>query len=143
MLFSVRYGFARWYQIRAGLSYGFNQTTLGFPASLVSQEQIPGFPTVNVTGYGGLGNQGSNYLSNGNDTHSLLPSLTMVRGRQVIKVGADLRLTRINFFNPTSPGGVYGFTQAFYAGPQLSGQVPPLPGMRLRACCWERRRPAV
>ena len=117
VLFTLRYGFARWYQIRAGLSYGFNQTTLGFPAALVSQEQIPVFPTVNVNGYGALGNQGSNYLSNGNDTHSLLPSLTIVHGRQVIKVGADLRLMRINYFNPTSPGGVYNFTQAFTQGP--------------------------
>jgi hypothetical protein len=117
VLFTIRYGFARWYQIRAGLSYGFNQTTLGFPASLISQEQIPGFPTINVTGYGGLGNQGNNYLSNGNDTHSLLPSLTIVRGKQAIKVGADLRLMRINFFNPISPGGVYSFTQAFTQGP--------------------------
>ncbi len=117
VLFTLRYGFARWYQIRAGLSYGFNQTTLGFPASLVSQEQIPAFPTVNVNGYGGFGQQGSNYLSNGNDTHSLLPSLTIVRGRQVIKVGGDFRLSRINIFNPASPGGVYGFTQAFTQGP--------------------------
>jgi hypothetical protein len=117
VLFSIRYGFARWYQIRAGLSYGFNQTTLGFPAALVSEEQIPAFPTVNVSGYGALGNQGSNYLSNGNDTHSLLPSLTIVRGRQVIKAGADMRMTRINLFNPNSPGGVYGFTQAFTQGP--------------------------
>lgn len=117
VVFTVRYGFARWYQIRAGLSYGFDQTTLGFPASLVSQEQIPGFPTVNVSGYGGLGNQGNNYLSNGNDTHSLLPSITIVHGRHMIKTGADLRLSRINFFNPISPGGVYGFTQAFTQGP--------------------------
>jgi hypothetical protein len=98
VLFTIRYGFARWYQIRAGLSYGFNQTTLGFPASVVSQE-------------------GNNYLSNGNDTHSLLPSVTIVRGRQVIKVGADLRLTRINIFNPSSPSGTYSFTQAFTQGP--------------------------
>jgi hypothetical protein len=117
VLFTVRYGFARWYQIRAGLSYGFDQTKLGLPASIVSQEQIPGFPTVNVNGYGALGNQGSNYLSNGNDTHSLLPSVMIVRGRHIIKAGADLRLTRINYFNPTSPGGVYNFTQAFTQGP--------------------------
>jgi hypothetical protein len=117
VLFTIRYGFARWYQIRAGLSYGFNQTTLGFPPSLISQEQIPAFPTVNVTGYGALGQQGSNYLNNGNDTHSLLPSVTIVHGRQVIKAGADLRMTRINYFNPTSPGGVYNFTQAFTQGP--------------------------
>ena len=117
LLLTIRYGFARWYQIRAGRSYGFDQTTLGFPASLIRNEQIPGFPTINVNGYGGLGNQGNNYLSNGNDTHSLLPALTIVHGRQVIKIGADMRMARINFFNPSSPGGVYAFTQAFTQGP--------------------------
>jgi len=40
-----------------------------------------------------------------------------VHGKQVIKAGADLRLTRINFFNPISPGGTYSFTQAFTQGP--------------------------
>ncbi len=104
---TVRYGFARWYQIRAGLSYGFNQTSLGFPASLVSQEQVPEFPSVGVSGYSGLGNQTQLFLSNGNDTHSLLPSITLIRGKHTLKVGADMRLTRINIFNPNAPAGSY------------------------------------
>ncbi len=114
---TVRYGWARWYQLRSGLSYGFDQTTLGFPASLVSQEQVPMFPSVNVNGYGGLANQTSDFFTNGNDTHSLLPSVTLIRGKHTIKVGADLRLTRINFFNPNAPAGNYTFTPAFTQGP--------------------------
>src|SRR3954454_6603377 len=116
-ILTVRYGFARWYQLRAGISYGFDQTTLGFPPSLVSQQQVPMFPSVNVNGYSGLGNQTQLYLSNGNDTHSLLPSVTLIRGNHTIKVGADLRLARINFFNPDAPAGSYSFTQAFTQGP--------------------------
>src|SRR5580698_4447497 len=45
------------------------------------------------------------------------PQVTIVHGRHVIKTGADLRLTRINYFNPSSPGGTYSFTQAFTQGP--------------------------
>ncbi|HLJ14929.1 MAG TPA: carboxypeptidase-like regulatory domain-containing protein [Bryobacteraceae bacterium] len=116
-ILTVRYGFARWFQLRAGLSYGFDQTSLGFPASLVAQEQVSMFPAIAVAGYGGLGNQTALFLNNGNDTHSLLPSLTMIRGRQSIKLGADLRMNRINFFNPNAPAGTYSFTQAFTQGP--------------------------
>lgn len=117
VLMTIRYGFARWYQIRAGLGYGFDQNSLGFPASYVSQLQVPVFPTINVNGYNALGNQGNNYLSNGNDTHSLLPSVTIIRGRHTIKAGGDFRLIRINIFNPRNGNGVFNFTQAFTQGP--------------------------
>ena len=116
-VFTVRYGFARWYQLRQGLSYGFDQSKLGFPPSIVSQEQVPLFPAISVAGYSGLGNQTQLYLNNGNDTHSLLPSLNLVKGNQTIVVGADVRMTRINFFNPNAPAGQYSFTQAFTQGP--------------------------
>ena len=46
LLADFRYGFARWYQLRKTRSYGFDQTTLGYPASLVSQYQIPVFPAL-------------------------------------------------------------------------------------------------
>ena len=117
LLLTLRYGFARYFQTRLGRSYGFDQTSLGFPASFVRQQQAPMFPTVNLNGYGALGTQGSNFFYNGNDTHSLLPSLAILRGRHVIKVGGDFRLTRINIMVAASPGGVYNFTQAFTQGP--------------------------
>src|SRR5205085_9490777 len=87
-----RYGFARWYQLRKTRSYGFDQTTLGYPASLVSQFQIPVFPAISVQNYGSLG--GQSYLSNGNDTHSFLASVTKTFGKQSLKTGIDIRLRR-------------------------------------------------
>ena len=83
LLLTVRYGFARWYQNRFGRSYGFDQKSLGFPTSLINLQQVPIFPTVNVNGYSALGTQGNNFLNNGNDTHSLLPSLAIIRGPPV------------------------------------------------------------
>ncbi|MBS1824383.1 MAG: TonB-dependent receptor [Acidobacteria bacterium] len=112
---SIRYGFARWYQLRQTRSYGFDQRELGLPASLVSQFQIPVFPAVTVEQYAGLG--GQSYLDNGNDTHSLLGSVTKTRGRHNLKFGGDVRLKRINYFNLGSGGGAYTFNRVFTRGP--------------------------
>ena len=49
---NVRYGFARWYQNRPSRSYGFDQSQIGMPASIVRQYQIPLFPAVTVEGLG-------------------------------------------------------------------------------------------
>ena len=65
LLLNVNYGFARWYQSRRTRSFGFDNSTLGFPASLVSAITIPMFPAVNIGGYSGLANQ--SFLNNGND----------------------------------------------------------------------------
>ena len=115
LLLNFRYGFARWYQLRATRSYGFDQRTLGFPDSLVRQYQIPVFPSVTVETYAAEGNQ--SYLNNGNDTHSFLASLTKVAGKHSMKFGTDVRLRRINFFNVSGAGGTYNFPRAFTNGP--------------------------
>jgi len=111
----IRYGFARWYQLRKTRSYGFDQRELGFPASLVSQFQIPVFPSISVEQYGALG--GQSYLNNGNDTHTLIVSVTKIVGRHNLKWGSDNRLRRINFFNVGGAGASYNFTRVFTRGP--------------------------
>jgi hypothetical protein len=45
---SLDYGFARWYQTRQTLSFGFNNSTLNFPAAFVSAITIPMFPSVTI-----------------------------------------------------------------------------------------------
>lgn len=115
LLLQVNYGFARWFQKRQTLSYGFNNATLGFPQSLVSQIQIPMFPTITMVGYGNM--SGQSFLDNGNDSHSLLSSLTWIHGRHTFTFGTDIRLHRINFFNALSTAGTYNFTKAQTQGP--------------------------
>ena len=118
LLFDFRYGFARWYQLRQTLSYGFDQRSLGFPDSLVSQYQIPVFPAINVENYSSLG--GQSFLNNGNDTHSFLASLNKVIGKHSLKTGVDIRLRRINYFNVSGAGGAFSFPRAFTRGPNPS-----------------------
>jgi Carboxypeptidase regulatory-like domain/TonB dependent receptor-like, beta-barrel len=115
LLLSINYGYARWFQIRQTLSYGFDNASLGFPTSFVSAVTIPMFPAINVTSYGAM--SGQSYLHNGNDSHSLLTSLTKIAGRHTLIVGADLRLHLINYFNVQASAGTFNFTQAQTQGP--------------------------
>lgn len=115
LFLTVDYGWARWYQRRKTLSYGFNNASLGFPASFVNSIQIPMFPAVTIAGYSNT--SGQSFLNNGNDTHSLLSSLTILAGRQTITVGTDTRLRLINFLNALSPSGTFNFTKAQTQGP--------------------------
>jgi hypothetical protein len=115
LLLTIDYGYARWFQFRQTLSYGFNNASLGFPTSFVDDITIPMFPSVNISSYAST--NGQSYLHNGNDSHSLLTSLTKISGRHTLTVGSDVRLHLINFFNVASSAGTFSFTQAQTQGP--------------------------
>ena len=87
-LVDFRYGFARWYQDRKTLSYGFDQTTLGLPKQTVAQYQIPVFPALTVTGYAGIA--GNSFYHNGNETHSLSGSISSNIGNHALKAGGEI-----------------------------------------------------
>jgi hypothetical protein len=112
---TVNYGFARWFQSRRTLSYGFDASKLGFPASFTSLISIPMFPSIGIANYAAT--NGQSYLLNGNDSHSLLASVTKIKGRQNIIMGADVRLHRINYFSVGSSGGAFNFAKAQTQGP--------------------------
>ena len=119
LLLNFNYGFARWYQLRQTLSFGFNNATLGLPPALVSAITIPMFPAINIGGgYSGFANQ--SYLNNGNDSHAVLISATLLAGHQTITAGVDGRLHRINFFNVSNSAGSYSFAIAQTQGPNAS-----------------------
>jgi hypothetical protein len=115
-IFNLRYGFARFYWARNTRSYGFDQTSLGLPASYVSQLQLPVFPTIGMDG-GYSGMAGGSFIRTGQDTHSLLPSMTSTSNRQTLKIGADIRLRRNNLWIIQNGGGSFNFARAMTAGP--------------------------
>jgi Carboxypeptidase regulatory-like domain/TonB-dependent Receptor Plug Domain len=115
LFITVDYGYARWFQSRQTLSYGFNNASLGFPSQFVNLVTIPMFPSVNVTSYAAM--NGQSYLLNGNDSHSLLTSVTKILGRQTLIAGTDVRMHLINFFNVAASAGTFSFTQAQTQGP--------------------------
>ena len=119
LLLNFNYGFARWFQSRQTLSYGFDNAALGFPSALVSAITIPMFPAISIGGgYSGFANQ--SFLNNGNDSHAVLISATLLRGRHTITAGVDGRLHRINFFNVNNSAGSYSFATAQTQGPNAS-----------------------
>ena len=119
LLLNVNYGYARWFQSRQTLSYGFDNSTLGFPSNVVSSVTIPMFPAITIGGgFSGLANQ--SYLQNGNDSHALLISATKLIGKQNVTFGIDGRLHRINFLNVSNSGGAYNFAIAQTQGPVAS-----------------------
>ena len=123
LLLTLDYGWARWFQSRKTLSYGFDNGTLGFPGSLVSSITIPMFPAITVGG-GYSGMAGQSYLINGNDTHSFLVSLTKIKGRQTFTFGTDVELNLINYFNVANSGGAYNFAIAQTQGPNPNVTTP-------------------
>lgn len=114
-LLTINYGFARWFQSRKTLSYGFDNSTLNFDPSFVSDITIPMFPAINVSSYSAM--SGQSYLINGNDSHTIIASLTSIHGHHNIVAGVDLRMHKINFFNVQASGGTFSFTQAQTQGP--------------------------
>lgn len=115
-ILNLSYGFARFYWGRPTLSYGFDQTTLGFPSSLVSKEAYPLFPTFTIAGFSGIGG-GGNLLFTGQNTHSLQASVMKLAGRHELKFGVDLRLNLFNQIQGGDADGNYSFAQAMTAGP--------------------------
>jgi len=114
-LLNVRYGLARFNWSRLTRSYGFDQRTLGMADSVVGKMQIPLFPSVGVEGFSSLG--GGSFIDTGQDTHSLLPSITIIKGKHTWKIGADLRLRRNNLWIIPNGGGSYAVNRAFTRGP--------------------------
>jgi hypothetical protein len=114
----LRYGFARFYWSRLSRSYGFDQSALSLPASLVQQFPVSVFPTVGVSGYSGL--SGGALLLTGQDTHSLLASVSQVLGRHNLKYGIEVHLQRLNDFALSNGGGTYSFDNAMTRGPNAN-----------------------
>lgn len=112
---AINYGYARWFQARKTLSYGFDSSTLGFPSSFSSLITIPMFPSIGIASYSAM--NGQSYLLNGNDSHALLASITKIAGRHNIVIGTDVRLHLINFFNVGSSAGTFSFANAQTQGP--------------------------
>lgn len=97
-------------------SDGFDITSLGFPPSLESLVQSLAFPTIRVTGFQGLA--GSNVATSVGTTPSLQASISMSRGKHLLKTGADIRLIYGNYFSNGQPSGSFSFNSGWTGGPR-------------------------
>ncbi len=124
LILNFRVSFNRFIEDGFGAgNVGFDKTTLGFSASLVSQ--VPGtksFGRYTFADYNSLGRFRGNNLTNTIASH---PSFTWIRGSQTWRGGVDMRWTQYITKNEGSPfliTGTRGFTQArFDQGDPNSG----------------------
>jgi carboxypeptidase family protein len=101
---------------RGDNNVGFDMTTLGFPASLVSQ--LPGGPffgLYNFTGYQSLGMYPNRNVTNNFNFH---PTISVAWRGHTTKAGVDMRwiqYANLNTGDVFSLGGTVGFTQRDFA----------------------------
>ncbi|MBI3693329.1 MAG: TonB-dependent receptor [Acidobacteria bacterium] len=123
---TFRLGFTRLRDKGEPLGLGFDITQLGFPAAYAAAQKVRVFPQMTVTGMvvsnigfgsSSIGAVGSALLNNVANTYTAAGDTTLVRGRHVVKLGADARLFRYHGLRPVNGGGIFSFTSDFTQGP--------------------------
>jgi hypothetical protein len=88
-------------------------TTLGLPG-IPSSARFPNtLPTFLIAGYQQLGSPPSTASAFGTSVTQVADTLSWLKGRHTLKVGADLRWQRLNVVQPPSPTGAFTFSNLF------------------------------
>src|SRR5262245_41176561 len=92
---------------------GTPSSVLGLPG-IPSNAQVPDtLPTFLIGGYQQLGSPPNTASDFGTSVTQIADSLTWLRGRHTLKLGADLRWERLNVVQPPSPTGSFTFSNLF------------------------------
>lgn len=116
VLLEAKAGVNRYAPFRPTRSYGFDVASLGLPASLRPQLQLPVFPEFNPGDVSGIGANQSDHLIQANDAWTLGGALTWFRGKHVIKTGWEGRIYRLNN-TQGNPVLTFSFGRGFTQGP--------------------------
>jgi len=105
---------------------GTASASLGLPG-IPSNAQFPNtLPTFLIAGYQQLGSPVSTASDFGTSVTQVADSLTWLKGRHTVKMGADLRWERLNVLQPPSPTGSFTFSNLFSDLPGAAGTGTPL-----------------
>jgi hypothetical protein len=109
MVFNLRAGLARYEGFSGNIfGQGYDPRQLGLPDSLVSQFTALQFPRFNVGIYSPLGSTRVTQYD-AQDTYSLQPNMSWLRGRHSLKFGAEFRLYNQNRLQPGAASGNFSF----------------------------------
>ena len=111
MVVTVGYGFNRFPNNSLDSSAGFDQTTLGFPSSYVSQLQKKSFPVVNMTNFASLG--GSNSGPSVFYSRSIVLGVSKYLGKHNLKSGFVFRSISVDFTDLSNGNGSFSFANDF------------------------------
>ena len=122
---NVGFGFNRFPNNTLDTSNGFDQTTLGLPASYVSKLQKKSFPAITMTNFAPLGTSNSGpavFYS-----RTLVVGLSKVLGRQSLKAGFDFRSISVDFTDISSTNGAFTFGNDFQSKNDLVNLLEGFP----------------
>jgi hypothetical protein len=110
LVITAQAGFTRWTQ--QGTHPKFDQTTLGFPGSLVSRMQQDIFPQFTNSDMYYIGTSEGRWYEHTN-TYSYNFGVTKIAGSHNMKFGFQSQVKQNNSVGANRPGGQYNFDRAF------------------------------
>ncbi len=117
VVMNISYGFTRGFDFQHGIQGDFDSidpsAQLGLPAYMLVSG-FPQFPNIELADYvppagANIGTQTFSILRQGQETHHLTGTISLVRGSHELKFGGEGRLHRINFTQPGWPAGEFNF----------------------------------
>lgn len=116
LLAETTLGYSRLFTNRQSFSFGTDITQdLGLPRELTAISDKRGFPAINITGFGSIGESFNARFSL--ESYTAQQNFSWFRGAQSIKFGVQTRVNRTNFYQGNFPAGNFTFNQAFTQGP--------------------------
>lgn len=114
-LLTVGYGFNRFPNSSISFTEGFNQASLGFPASYVDALQPARYPLISMQTAASLGAGTPTGVAGGSIfySRSVVVGLAKSLGRHSITLGYDFRSLSVAFLDTSLGNGLYSFTNGF------------------------------
>jgi hypothetical protein len=104
---------------------GAVSTSLGLPG-IPSTARFPDtIPTMLIGGYQQLGSPPNTASDFSTSVTQVADTLTWLKGRHTLKVGADIRMARLNVIQPPSPTGSFTFSNLFTDLPGVANTGTP------------------
>lgn len=121
-LLQVTYGFAAQRNTQLPGNYGPDSSQYGFSDSFAAEQQTPGLPLIQISGFQQLGlqansNQWDHY------THSLVPIVVWQLGKHSLTLGYDGRLIYEMEQGYTNPLGTLSFDSTLTRGPNAAASA--------------------
>lgn len=110
LLNELRIGDTRRSVSRTAAQLGASPQLPGIPSSSAFPDTVP---TMLIGGYQQLGSPSNTATDFGTSVTEIADTLTWLKGRHTIKVGADLRWERLDVLQPPAPTGAYTFSNLF------------------------------
>jgi len=138
-IFDLHLGYTRYVYVRTPLSEGIDFSAFGPNwTALAPQMTYTHIPTVCVSQTPGDNRWGNgSWCSAGtgsgigahDDTLSIEPSMSYLRGKHVFKFGGEYRLLRNNYYQSNQPAGLFNFNAGMTAGNPNAGQPGTVSGI--------------